>query len=347
MATTASTPGDMQTSIQDSSAHLFVPYSAGPTRSVADDSRKPGAYLRLGGYSGIEANAVPKKGQIFSPNYTGLFYPRQHKLDEGDNVVKNAAGDPSKGYKGGIMLSCDGRMLMRASERFYLHSIAEMHIDTESTLTVFANKAISVKTDATVSITTVKGTTTTDEAAATANSITIDAAGKKGNVDIKAFKATRSVAGNDYEFIDTDKYTYTQADTYAYKLGHAESVTLGDSLSFFMGATYTFKVSVEITIALAALILLYMVKFEVGLLKMDFQKFKLEYKEGNFSWSNWSSKARNIWVKAAVVDTNTQAVKKDNTGVDSQTKAVDSTTEAVGVGTGGTQVWVKGVINAV
>ncbi|WP_105436998.1 hypothetical protein [Neorhizobium sp. T25_13] len=335
MAISPTKAGKMKTSVQDSSAHLFVPYSAGPTRSVADDSRQPGAYLRLGGYSGIESNSLADPNTQGSTDSTASFYPRQHITDAGANKVEHAAGDSTAGYKGGIMLSCDGRMLMRAGERFYLHAVAAMHIDTESTLTVFAKEAISVTSDSTITI-----------KSNNAQAILISADAGAGDVTTEAQKETRTVAGSSYEYIDTDKYTYTQADTYAYKLGHAESVTLGDSLSFFMGATYTFKVSIEITIALAALILLYAMKFEVGFLKMDFNKFKLEYKEGEFSFSNWNTKARNIWVKAAVVDTNTNAVKKDDVAVESQTKGVESNNNGVGVGTGATQVWIKGVINA-
>ncbi|WP_117190064.1 hypothetical protein [Rhizobium terrae] len=345
MATTSPTKaGEMKTSVQDSSAHLFVPYSAGPTRSVADDARQPGAYFRLGGYSGIESNALANPNKKGSADNTAFFYPRQHITDAGANVVEHAAGAPvdatptssAKTYKGGIMLACDGRMLMRAGERFYLHAVSAMHVDTESTLTVFAAADISVTSDATISILTNN-----------AQPITISADGGAGDVSIEAMKETRTVAGNSYEYITEDKYTYTQADTYAYKLGRSESVTLGDSLSFFMGATYSFKVSIEITIALAALVLLYVLKFEVGVLKMDFTQFKMELKEGNLQWSNWNSKATNIWQSAAAIKASQAAVKKTDAAVDSQAKGVESANNGVGVGTGATQVWVKGVINAV
>ncbi|MDL2408875.1 hypothetical protein PY650_25185 [Rhizobium calliandrae] len=335
MVTTSPTKADeTKTSVQGSSAHLFVP-SAGPTQSVADSARQRGAYLRLGGYSGLEkALASPnKKG---SADSTASFYPRQHITDAGANAVEHAAGDSTAAYKSGIMLACDGRMLMRTGERFYLHAASAMHVDTESTLTVFAADDISVTSDSSISIQTKN-----------AKPITISADGGAGDVEIKARTETRNVDGHSYEYITKDKHTFTEADTYAYKLGYSESVTLGSSSSFFFGSTYSYKVSTEITITLGTLMLFYARKFELGVLKIDFVKHKLEYKEGNLSYAHWSSKARNIYVNAAAVDTNTAAVKKDHAAVDSQTKGVESANNGVGVATGATQVWVKGMINAV
>lgn len=323
----ATNVGSMNTSVQGSSAHLYVPQSPGPDCStVDDDARTPAAYLRLGAYSTIESRALPDPNVKGSVDVTQSFYPRQHKTDAGTNVVEHAAGDPGT-YKGGIMLACDGRMLMRAGERFYLHSVGAMHVDTESTLTVFAAQAISVTTDSSATIRTNN-----------AQPILITADSKKGDVTIEAKKATRSVAGNDYEYIDTDKYTYTQADTYAYKLGRAESVTLGDSLSFFLGATYSFKVSIEITIALAALILFYLMKFEVGLLKLDFQAWKVEMKEGKVQRSFLNAKAVDLYTTSNGAKIAAATVKKNLTTIQDEVAMMMVQNLAIGLEGGGPKV---------
>lgn len=271
------------TTIQDASAHLFVPYSHGTNRrSTADDSRRPGAYFRLGGYSVIETQALAADSTQGNADNLANFYPRQHLTDVGTNAVEHAAGAGSS-YKGGIMLSCDGRMLMRAGERLYVHAKSNMHVDTEGSLTIVAAGAIDMSSDSTISI-----------ATRNAKAILISADGGNGSVTTEAKKDTRMISGDSYELILKDKFTYTQANTTAYKLGRSDSVTLGGTLSLFMGASLTVKVSWDLSISFGKNIALYEFKMDAGVTKLDFCALKLELKEGHLAATTWDAKTENI-----------------------------------------------------
>lgn len=316
----ASTPGKgPRTSIQNGSAHLFVPYSAGTNaRSTADDTRKPGAYFRLGGYSGIETAAIAADStQPGSGDNLANFYPRQHLKDSGANAVEFAAGEGSS-YKGGIMLSCDGRMLLRAGEKFYLHSKSAMHVDTESTLTVYAADAIKVQSA-------VSMTLQTDNA----GPILITADGGKGSITQKSVKSLKEVNGNDYTYVTADSYTYTKADSYSYRLGRQESVTLGGTLSLFIGGTMAVNVGATLSIKLAYDATIYLGKLDLGITKIDFCTFKTEIKAGKIETTATNVTSTLVTSGLNAIEAKTGAITAISNGIDNVKAGIEARMNAL------------------
>jgi len=83
-----------------------------PTKTTSSSNDKVGAFLRLGEYSDVEQ-------RVFENDHQDDLFPAKHISDEGNDtsVYTNAAGGSE-----GIMLSCDGRLLMKADERMYLET---------------------------------------------------------------------------------------------------------------------------------------------------------------------------------------------------------------------------------
>jgi len=83
-----------------------------PSNNNSASSDKVGAFLRLGEYSDVEQ-------RVFEQSHQSDLFPAQHVTDEGDDssVYTNAAGGAE-----GIMMSCDGRVLVKAAERMYMET---------------------------------------------------------------------------------------------------------------------------------------------------------------------------------------------------------------------------------
>ncbi|GAA0771305.1 hypothetical protein GCM10009077_02340 [Roseibium denhamense] len=83
-----------------------------PSASTDEATDNIGAFFRLGEYSQTERNAVEN-------DHESELFPAQHIEDEDDQtgIYTNAAGGSQ-----GIMLACDGRILVKAAERMYLET---------------------------------------------------------------------------------------------------------------------------------------------------------------------------------------------------------------------------------
>jgi len=107
-----------------------------PTSPPSSTTDKVGAFLRLGEYSDVEH-------RVFDHGHEDDLFPAQHISDEGDDssVYTNAAGGSE-----GIMMSCDGRMLIKAAEKMYLES-GDYHQKTNGkhTLDVDGDQTTTIK----------------------------------------------------------------------------------------------------------------------------------------------------------------------------------------------------------
>jgi hypothetical protein len=99
-----------------------------PTSSPSTTTDKVGAFLRLGEYSDVEQ-------RVYDHGHEDDLFPAQHISDEGDDssVYTNAAGGSE-----GIMMSCDGRILVKAAERMYLET-GQYHQKTNGNHTLDIN----------------------------------------------------------------------------------------------------------------------------------------------------------------------------------------------------------------
>lgn len=103
-----------------------------PSNSNSASTDNVGAFLRLGEYSDVEK-------RVFDHNHQSDLFPAQHITDEGNDssVYTNAAGGAE-----GIMMSCDGRVLVKAAERMYMETGA-YHQKTNGSHTMDVNGDMS------------------------------------------------------------------------------------------------------------------------------------------------------------------------------------------------------------
>lgn len=294
---------------QNSSTYLFVPGALGKDASALNgDGSTPGAYFRLGSYSDMETGAQSNDAN------RARFFPREHVKDE------RANGSQSAGK--GILLACNGRLLMRSSDETYLHSTGAINIDTEDHLNVHADEDILVTSNETITIQN-----------AQSKSITIVAGNGQGNLTTKSLQATIEINGNEFKSTTSDSFSYYRCNVYTYKLGGMVDVTLGGKFSYWLGDALSITTSIDLTISLSIAMTLYVVKIDIGLIKVDFVRNKYEMKEGKFV----AAKA-NFFIFGAKAETT--VTKADETAVSNETKAVDS-------GDVGVQTWVKDVVSKV
>lgn len=302
------------TAYQNASTFLFVPQAFGRRGTAADDTNVPGAYFRLGGFSDIENAAA---------SAPGAFYPRQHITDAtAANVVTQAAGTDA-GLRG-IMLACSGRLLIRSAEKTYLHSTGAIHVDTQSTLTVKAEAAIAVSSLDKISI--ISGTE---------KDVLISAGGGTGTVTTKSLKSVKEVQGEEYEYITKDSFKYYECDIYTYKLGGVVDINMGGRFAFWTGSQLSITMSIDMTISMATTFAFWYFKFDLGVVKMDFYKTKLEFKDGKFSVAAWKGGSYLAATGSALVKTAGHGVKSVSDGVKSVASSVASGVEAIQVVSGG------------
>ncbi|MTI42628.1 hypothetical protein JM93_00930 [Roseibium hamelinense] len=116
---------------QTQHTYFYVPKSANATDNATDDQQL-GTFLRLGEYSDVEEQTK------FSMAYTDI-YP-QHHIDEakaaGTDPYATAAGEPADSH--GILLACDGRILVKAGEKLFTQVKGDYDLDVEDNITIRA-----------------------------------------------------------------------------------------------------------------------------------------------------------------------------------------------------------------
>lgn len=156
-----------------------------------------GAFFRLGEYSDTERDA-------FQNDHEDQLFPAQHISDEGGNtsVYANAAGGSQ-----GILMSCDGRILIRAAEKMYLET-ADYHQKANGSYTLDVDGSFSATVEDSASLTTDKG----GIALSSGNNqgISLKAGDGTGKLDIKAGEESKDIGGK-------SDHTYKKWHTVKYK----------------------------------------------------------------------------------------------------------------------------------
>ncbi len=298
------------TNYQTTYTYFYVPADIADPTSSADDSGL-GAFIRLGEYSDIEEESYT------NGDYEDYYPAEQVREESGDDVYKKAAG----GSKG-ILLSCEGRMLVKSGEKLFINADDDINIES-------SGGAISI--------------TSGTDGDGKPQDILISAANGKGNVTQKYYKSTITVEGEDYEkvtsvsrkYYEANKYEIYHADSFKEVYANTTSIQHGGNLKYFMGGTVSLKLAGEFNLALAAVLdiaaltkfAFWGVKFDCGILKIDFCSWKMEVKEGKVSMSGSNFKA-----KAVKVDTSATSAKAD--GVAVQSRATEANANAVEAKTG-------------
>lgn len=217
---------------QTAYTYFYVPKSAGANNTAVDDTGL-GALLRLGGYSDLEAKATNQ----------AAYFPAQHIADEGagPKSYTGAAGKPLADSKSGILLACDGRVLVRGGERVYIHSGQKMDIEAGEEVGVRAGKKVSLRS----------GVDTPDTYKLSPNNKTkthgIEIIANEGKSDIyieskSMYLAVNGVATNDvteksFNVLRADVDTKMYANNKELVKGNNHSIVEGDDISNFLGNT--------------------------------------------------------------------------------------------------------------
>jgi len=290
---------------QNKSTYLFVPSSFGADKTtVNDDTNTPGSYFRLGGYSDLE-NRTP----VLTAAEKSAFYPRQHITDEtaggADTVVTHAAGKAPT--DSGIMLACNGRILVRSAEKIYVHSTDDAHLETDKNLTVKTGGSASVNATGPINI---HSSDAVSIKSGTGKHINIIAAGGTGNLEIAARKSTTTINGKSYEKVTKDSYKYMQANSYSYMLGGSVGVTLGGKFSYWLGVSLTIKTSIDMTISAS-------ISISLGLVSIGFTASSITISDFSHKLVLFESASVAAEAKQKFAESLVAAIKSEDWGVQS------------------------------
>jgi len=302
---------DTGTHYQTTYTYFYVPRTLGADGTSLDDDSGLGAFIRLGEYSDMEQAA-------YNANTYADYYPDQHiAAESGTSIYTNAAG----GGKG-ILMACDGRMLIRAGKKLLIN--ADDAIDIEST-----SSTIRIKSGDSQNISIIAGNETDNS--------------KRGEVDIVAKKYTRDVNGEEYtkvtsvsrKYYEADSYSIYHASSYKEVWSRTDTLHLGASYTYFFGFKLATHIGASITALLAAAVeiapvtkvTLYGIKTDIGYWKVDFCAFKSEFKSGELKTNAISNFSSAVEVKAT-------ATRARADGVTAETEATRARSNAVSAETG-------------
>ncbi|WP_289036556.1 hypothetical protein [uncultured Roseibium sp.] len=248
---------------QNTYTYFYVPANVGDGSTTSDDAGL-GAILRLGQYSDMEQSAY-NAGEAA---YSDYFPVHQIETETDAAIYTNAAGGGN-----GILLACDGRILVKAGEKMSINATSDIHLEsTEGTVTIESG-------------------TNTD---GVAQNIYIAAADGLGDVEQSYYKSKITINGEEYtkttsvsrKYYEHNKYEIYKADSFKEIYANTSSIHHGGSSKLFMGGKFSLKLSAEFHMSLAAIVNisaltklnLYGFKFDIGVFKLDICNWKAELK---------------------------------------------------------------------
>jgi len=157
-----------------------------PTDEIDEESDHVGTFVRLGEYSDVEIRA--SRGDRLNE-----LYPEQHISDEGDDktAVDNASGGAE-----GILLSCDGRILIKAQEKMYLQT-ADFHQSVDGDYALDVDGEIDISADDRIRIASSEGAVTVRSGGK--KTLKLSADGGSGKLEMVGNDHDRTVKGETTE----------------------------------------------------------------------------------------------------------------------------------------------------
>lgn len=300
---------DTGTHYQTTYTYFYVPSTPGAANTSADDSGL-GTLLRLGEYADVEQTAYNAGADTYS-----AYFPAQHIADEsGDAIYTNAAG----GGKG-ILMACDGRILIRGGEKFYLNPKGAMHIQSDE-------GAITIQSG-----TDTNGNEQDINLIAGANGL--------GDLNTTVRKDTKTVDGEQYEKVSSVSRKYYEANKYeiyhanSYKEVHAHTDTrhYGTYFKMFCGGNIQVKIAAEFIFNLAfslnvepiTKITFYLLKTDIGLVKTDILAWKTEIKEGELKVLGATFRSKAVKVDTTATEATATPVKASTGGITAEQIAAE------------------------
>lgn len=254
----------------------------------ADTHKMPGAYFRLGAYSDREMATLEHEPR------RKTYYPEDHLSD--CSTEEQVSGH-------GIMLSCDGRMLLRSHGKLIVHADNDIDLRTNANLTANIREKLTINTGNAVAVTADDSITLKTNNAKT---ITINADDGMGSI--------KSVGNKGLEEWLGINWTISRDDSYSIKLGNAITLTRNMSLDMKLALAIEFKIAFSLSIQLQANIVL-----NLG--------FKFDYNV--FLWAGTKAKyeIKGTHIENAILAVKTGAVSAKNTVTDAGRSAISSVQE--------------------
>jgi hypothetical protein len=267
MTDTLTTDTNEGTHYQTNHAYLYIPNSTGSSRSSAtDDDGKLGAILRLGTYADIEKAAYDANSST-----CGKFYPAQHLIDESSTAKYRNAGGTNNGK--GILLACDGRILIRAGEKAYINSAGDMHIESGTALEIKASDSITVN------------------------------AGEEGDIIEIAKNVTKEVGGTDYEHVEGNAYSWHEGNVVGIQEGSKTFITFGAACYGHIGTITNFAFSTNVALYVGLDVSIFLnAYFEWRTFFMPFTKFMFSIQLKQIQLNKAVVKAEDLKVRQAAAE---------------------------------------------
>jgi len=268
-----------------------------------------GAFFRLGGYSDLEENAFSVEKD------ERHYYPAQYIEDQGGvsdtKIYTNAAGsDPST--SNGILLACDGRILVKSRESMYTHT-GDQHNQVDGNYELDASGTVKIAADDTVEVSSGTGKTLTLNAGTNAD--------KSGNLVINANEKKENFANTSTTNIWGHSYTVTKGNTYTVTEGLTNQFFLGLNVQWSAGSLITLSGSVSL-------------QYFTGLIKVYFP-FEVVLAGVRFQAAGAHLKTANLRVNTHQIEVNAAAAAVEQAAARLETNATFIENVAARVGNSG------------
>lgn len=269
-----------------------------------------GSILRLGGYCELEANAGKIKEDAEH------YYPEQHIKDEGGfssaNIYKHAAGNPAL-TSHGILLSCDGRFLVKAGEKMYLET-GDWHQHVKGRMEIEVNGQTDLHSTGDVKIG--SGESVTIESGKDKDFLIRAGEGEDGHLKLKGLHKSEEFGGNRWEMIHRDS---------------CEMIS-GTSIEMFAGARAELVASASIALSLSGImelrsgVVIEVVGVEVKLKGIEYTNTAWDLNDTEVAFHNHAADIDNAGIRArsAAIGSEEEAVQAHYMGVASRSANLEA-----------------------
>jgi len=287
--------------------YFLVPYNV----DVEAEEDELGAMFRLGEYSDVEETAR-------ADGFIDEYYPEQHIEDaEAAGKTSTAIAAGEKDFAKGILLACDGRILLKSRGKMYSDT-ADYHRRTRGTYKLVIDDTYTVTVSGDVSIT---STTGDINVKASAGDIAVQSGTNKDIIFRAGTDSDSGATGKIYEY---SKGHVKKIDGQSYTVAEEENTyTTGTSNNFFFGATSTIKASAEFALTMGA-------AAEVKpMISLGLSGVEISYAASSVDLKDVYCKIRGIQTESQALKSEINALKSDIATIASETQSVKASTQAV------------------
>lgn len=205
----------------------------------ADYHSNPGAYFRLGSYSSVE-HEIKSDSKSVNNYYPIIYTPNAAATGLDENTTKAAQSEL------GIMLSCDGRILLKSHSIIAIDNDADISINTAGNLAANVAKNMTIVTEVAASI-----TAGGDITLQTKNSkdIILNADGGNGYITQTGNKGLTTWGSLDWTMNEGDTYSMNKGNSITFTLSKSLDLKAGLSAEFSAAASFSLSMALSISLS--------------------------------------------------------------------------------------------------